>query len=98
MDFAQAVDAIVASGLPVQLGLDRIADANDVMDYQFLMTKAQERGIGWLWWDWHNPFDPWDNHLSANGTSTNLKPVGTEVVNTHPASIRATSRKACKAN
>jgi hypothetical protein len=58
------------------------------------MSAAEQHGVGWLWWDWYNPFGRRDN-LTADGTAERLTDVGEEVINDHPAGIRATAEKAC---
>ena len=95
LSLTQAIDAIVASGLPIQMGLDRVTDPpNTIADFGTLMTGAQANGIGWLWWDWFNPYGR-ENNLSQDGTAARLTSTGNTVVNTHPASISRTSRLSC---
>jgi hypothetical protein len=94
---SEAVDAIVASGLPIQMGLDHITDLpSEAAEYGTLMTKAQANGIGWLWWDFFNPYG-WENNLSEDGTASNLTATGADVLLSHPASIANTSHLACSA-
>jgi hypothetical protein len=91
----QAVDAIVASGLPIQLGLDHITDLPSTeADYGTLMQGAEESGIGWLWWDFYNPYGA-ENNLSEDGTADNLTATGSDVIESHGASIANTARRAC---
>jgi len=91
----QAVDAIVASGLPIQLGLDHITDLPSTeADYGTLMQGAEENGIGWLWWDFYNPYGA-ENNLSEDGTADNLTATGSDVLESHHASIANTARRAC---
>jgi hypothetical protein len=91
----QAVDAIVASGLPIQLGLDHITDMPSTeADYGTLMQGAEENGIGWLWWDFYNPYGA-ENNLSQDGTAENLTLTGADVIESHAASIANTARRAC---
>jgi hypothetical protein len=94
MSLTEGVRRASQQAFPIQIGIDHFADPNDDMDYQGAMTAAQQNGVGWLWWDWYNPFGRRDN-LTENGTAARLTAVGREVVNTHPAGIRATARKAC---
>jgi len=92
---AQAVDAIVASGLPIQMGLDHITDLpSEAADYGTLMSKAQANGIGWLWWDWYNPYGS-ENNLSQDGTFANLTTTGSQVLKSHAASIAKTAKLTC---
>ena len=82
--------------LMANYGLDDITDLpSEHMDYSAAMTAAQSNGIGWLWWDWYNPYGS-ANSLSTDGTVNHLTSVGSTVVNTHPASIAHTSVKACR--
>jgi hypothetical protein len=91
----EAVDAIVASGLPIQMGLDHITDLpSEAADYGTLMTKAQQNGIGWLWWDWYNPYGS-ENNLSNDGTAASLTTTGNTVVKSHAASITKTAKLSC---
>lgn len=92
---SEAVDAIVASGLPIQMGLDHITDLpSEAADFGTLMTKAQANGIGWLWWDWYNPYGS-ENNLSNDGTAANLTTTGTTVLKSHAASISKTAKLTC---
>jgi len=91
----EAVDAIVASGLPIQMGLDHITDMPSTeADYGTLMRGAQENGIGWLWWDFYNPYGA-ENNLSQDGTADNLTYTGNIVLESHVASIANTAQRAC---
>jgi hypothetical protein len=91
----EAVDAIVASGLPIQLGLDHITDMPSTeADYGTLMQGAEDNGIGWLWWDFYNPYGA-ENNLSQDGTADNLTATGNDVLESHPASIANTAKRAC---
>jgi hypothetical protein len=91
----EAVDAIVASDLPIQMGLDHITDMPSTeADYGTLMRGAQENGIGWLWWDFYNPYGA-ENNLSEDGTADNLTYTGGIVLESHDASIASTAQRAC---
>jgi hypothetical protein len=95
MTLSEAVVAIVDSGLPIQMGLDFITDLPDeTADYQTLMTEAQAHGIGWLWWDFFNPYG-WENDLSEDGTASNLSSMGSIVLKGHAASIANTAHLRC---
>jgi hypothetical protein len=58
------------------------------------MTKAQANGIGWLWWDWYNPYGS-ENNLSEDGSADNLTATGEDVIRSHAASIARTARLSC---
>lgn len=91
----EAVDAIVSSGLPIQMGLDHITDMPSTeADYGTLMRGAEENGIGWLWWDFYNPYGA-ENNLSQDGTADNLTYTGAVVIESHVASIANTAQRAC---
>ena len=91
----EAVDAIVASGLPIQMGLDHITDMPSTeADYGTLMRGAEENGIGWLWWDFYNPYGA-ENNLSEDGSANNLTSTGADVLKNHSASIANTAKLAC---
>ena len=91
----QAVDAIARSGLPIQLGLDHITDLPSTeADYGTLMRGAEENGIGWLWWDFYNPYGA-ENNLSQDGSASHLTPTGADVLESHDASIANTARRVC---
>lgn len=94
---SEAVDAIVASGLPIQMGLDHVTDLpSQTADYGLLMSKAQTHGIGWLWWDWYNPYGS-ENNLSRDGSADNLTATGNDVIRSHAASIARTAKLSCSA-
>jgi hypothetical protein len=91
----EAVDAIVASGLPIQMGLDHVTDLpSETADYGALMRGAEENGIGWLWWDFYNPYGA-ENNLSEDGTADNLTFTGADVLESHEASVANTAQRAC---
>ena len=91
----EAVDAIAASGLPIQMGLDHITDLPSTeADYGTLMQAAEENGVGWLWWDFYNPYGA-ENNLTVDGTLDNLTETGAAVLQTHDASIANTAKLAC---
>jgi len=91
----EAVDAIVDSGLPIQMGLDHITDMPSTeADYGTLMQGAEENGIGWLWWDFYNPYGN-ENNLSQDGSIDNLTATGNDVLYNHVASIANTAQLTC---
>ena len=63
-------------------------------DYGTLMRGAEEHGIGWLWWDFYNPYGT-ENNLSNDGTAHNLTYTGNVVIESHAASIANTAQPAC---
>jgi hypothetical protein len=93
--FSEAVQAIVDSGLPIQMGLDHVTDLpSETADYGALMRGAEENGIGWLWWDFYNPYGA-ENNLSEDGSADNLTATGSIVLESHVASIANTAQRAC---
>lgn len=104
LSLPDGVRAAAGAPFPIQLGIDRIADTanmadarnqDEPMDYPTVMTIAQETGTGWLWWEWGMRSGYDGNALTRDGTLASLNEVGEQVVNSHPAGIRATARKAC---
>ncbi len=92
----EAVDAIVDSGLPIQMGLDHITDLpSEAADFAVLMQAAQEHGIGWLWWDFFNPYGA-ENNLSRDGSADRLTTTGSTVLDTHAAGIGNTALSTCQ--
>ena len=96
MSFEQALDAIALAPFPIQLGLDRVTDfpSSETADYGALMSATQAHGVGWLWWDWYNPYGN-ENNLTENGNVDRLTATGTTVVKTHAASVQNTSKRVC---
>jgi hypothetical protein len=96
LSLEEAVDAVAAAPFPIQLGLDRITDfpSEQTADFGTLMSKTAEHGVGWLWWDWYNPYGN-ENNLTQNGAATSLTATGNTVLNTHPASVKNTAKRAC---
>lgn len=93
----EGVAAAAAAPFPVQLGLDRITDfPSDVTaDFGTLMNATEANGIGWLWWDWYNPYGN-ENNLTQDGSVNNLTPTGRTVISTHAASVKNTAHFACR--
>ena len=93
----EGVAAAAAAPFPVQLGLDRITDfPSDVTaDFGTLMNATEANGIGWLWWDWYNPYGN-ENNLTQDGTVNNLTATGRTVISTHAASVKNTAHFACR--
>jgi hypothetical protein len=98
MSLEQAVDAVATAPFPIQLGLDHVTDfpSDATADFGALMSATEAHGIGWLWWDWYNPYGN-ENNLTVDGTAARLTATGNTVVNTHAASVQNTSRYACSA-
>jgi hypothetical protein len=96
MSFEQALDAIARLPFPVQLGLDRVTDfpSSETADFGTLMNATQEHGVGWLWWDWYNPYGN-ENNLTENGNVDRLTATGTTVVKSHAASVQNTAKQVC---
>jgi mannan endo-1,4-beta-mannosidase len=92
----EAVAAAAAAPFPIQLGLDRVTDfpSSVTADFGTLMSATQANGIGWLWWDWYNPYGN-ENSLTEDGTATRLTPTGRTVMSAHPASVQNTAQRAC---
>lgn len=96
MSFEQALDAVAQAPFPIQLGLDRVTDfpSSETADFGALMSATQEHGVGWLWWDWYNPYGN-ENNLTENGNVDRLTATGATVVKTHAASVQNTSKRVC---
>lgn len=99
MSLTEAVQAAASAPFPIQLGLDRVTDfpSDATADFGTLLTATEANDIGWLWWDWYNPYGD-ENNLTEDGSSSRLTPTGQTVVSTHGASVRNTSRLACRAS
>jgi hypothetical protein len=94
LSLAEGIEASSKQSFPVQIGVTSIADPGDPMDYQEALTEAHRYGVGWLWWNWYNPFGPSAFNLSADGTMAGLTSHGQVVVQTHPNGFH-TAVKAC---
>jgi hypothetical protein len=92
----EAVAAVSQAPFPIQLGLDRITDfpASDTADYGTLMSATETFAIGWLWWDWYNPYGR-ENNLTEDGTAAQLTATGSSVIETHAASVQNTAERVC---
>ena len=101
MTLAQGIQRAAQQGFPVQLGILKYTDwyifgATVTMDHVGAMSLAQQLGVGWLWWDYYNPFSNENSLSPQDGTVANLNTsFGRAVVATDPNSIGATSKKAC---
>jgi mannan endo-1,4-beta-mannosidase len=94
MTLSEGIAAAAAAPFPIQLGFILYTDPDELLDYETAMTAAQTNSLGWLWWDWYNPFDQ-TNNLSSDGTSTKLTSAGARVVTTHPGGLSHTTATAC---
>ena len=96
MSLTEAVEAAAQAAFPIQLGLDRVTDfpATDTADYATLLSATAANGIGWLWWDWYNPYGN-ENNLTENGQASQLTDTGSHVVDGHAASVKNTSTLPC---
>lgn len=82
MTLAQAAQAISTAPFPINMGLTYVADAGTTVDYQQEMALADQYGIGWLYWHYHNrpTFDLYN--ISVDGSSTNLMNEGNVIIHT----------------
>ncbi len=96
MSLTEAVQAVSSAPFPIQLGLDRVTDfpSDQTADFGSLLSATEANDIGWLWWDWYNPYGN-ENNLTEDGSATSLTPTGQTVVNAHTGSILNTSKLAC---
>jgi hypothetical protein len=96
MSLAEGVAAAESAPFPIQLGLDRITDfpSSQTADFEALLAATEKSGIGWLWWDWYNPYGN-ENNLTHDGSAANLTPTGRTVVAGHAASVQKTAKLAC---
>jgi hypothetical protein len=91
----QAVAAVSAKPFLIQFGLDASDSGGNwaAVPYDLLMTEAQAKGIGTMWWQWKDPGANDPNSLVTNQLDANsLTALGDIVINTHPASIKKTSK------
>lgn len=98
MTLTQAMDAVAAATVPIQVGLIWRTDPQDgsaqTLDYPAMMRMCQERGVGWLWWDWRMGID----NLTTDGVyghwaTVNGTPLGATVAVTDPNSVQHTSNR-----
>lgn len=96
MSLAEAVAAVARAPFPIQLGLDHVTDfpSTETADYRALLTATAQHGVGWLWWDWYNPYGS-ENNLTEDGQATRLTETGDDVVHAHAASVANTARLPC---
>jgi hypothetical protein len=96
MSLTQAVEAVAQAPFPIQLGLDHVTDypSTETADYGTLLTATAKNGVGWLWWDWYNPYGS-ENNLTVNGDAASLTQTGNDVVHGHAASVANTAKLHC---
>lgn len=96
LSLSEAMDAVAKAPFPLQLGLDHVTDypSSQTADFGFLLSRAEEHGVGWLWWDWYNPYGN-ENNLTRDGSAERLTSTGEIVLRSHPASVARTAQRAC---
>jgi hypothetical protein len=96
MSLSEAMQAVARAPFPMQLGLDRVTDypSTETADFTMLLSGTQANGVGWLWWDWYNPYGN-ENNLTNDGSANNLTPTGQVVLASHAASNAKTSKRRC---
>jgi len=96
MSLSEAMQAVASAPFPMQLGLDRVTDypSTETADFAMLLSGTQASGVGWLWWDWYNPYGN-ENNLTNNGSAGSLTPTGQIVIRSHAASIANTGKRRC---
>jgi hypothetical protein len=96
LGISQAAAEVAQQDFVVQWGLDASDDGgnNAAVPFEHLMTETQEHHIGTMWWEWKDPGNgPGDaNSLVFDQLEAELTELGEIVINSHPASIRKTSR------
>lgn len=91
----QATAAVAAKPFLIQFGLDAKDSGGNwaAIPYELLMTEAQNKAIGTLFWQWKDPGANDPNSLVTNQLDPNsLTALGNNVINLHPASIKKTSK------
>lgn len=91
----EATAAVAAKPFLIQFGLDAKDSGGNWADvpYELLMTEAQNKNIGTMFWQWKDPGANDPNSLVTNQLDPNsLTPLGNNVINLHPASIKKTSK------
>jgi hypothetical protein len=95
MTIPEGVTAAAQQTFPIQIGFDHFTDGPEVADWSSGMAAAEPNAVGWLWWNWYNPFGR-INDLTLDGRYTNLDQVyGESVVHTDPNGIKNTAVKVC---
>jgi Proprotein convertase P-domain len=91
----EATAAVAAKPFLIQFGLDAKDSGGNwaAVPYELLMTEAQNKAIGTMFWQWKDPGANDPNSLVTNQLDPNsLTALGNVVINTHPASIKKTSK------
>ena len=91
----EATAAVAAKPFLIQFGLDAKDSGGSWADvpYSLLMTEAQSKKIGTMWWQWKDPGDNDPNSLVTDQLNANTRTaLGNIVINTHAASIKKTSK------
>ncbi len=91
----QATAAVASKPFLIQFGLDAKDSGGNWADvpYSLLMTEAQSKNIGTMWWQWKDPGDDDPNSLVTDQLdASSLTALGNVVINTHAASIKKTSK------
>ncbi len=93
MTLTQGIEAVASQTFPVQIGIEKWTEMTETqyLDYVGAMAAAQQRGVGWLWWNWAP--GGVGNNLTPDGIALNA--LGEQVVNTDANGIRNTSHRAC---
>jgi mannan endo-1,4-beta-mannosidase len=89
MTLTQAIAKVRDAPFPIQVGLLKLTDGAEAMDYSPVMAAAQADGIGWLWWDWRMD----RNNLTTDGIFGHWATYGQAVVVSNPNSISRTSAR-----
>jgi hypothetical protein len=91
----RAAAAVAAKSFPIQFGLDAADSGGNfaAVPYELLMTEAQAKSIGTMFWQWKDPGDDDPNSLVTDQLDpTTLTRLGEIVINKSPASIKKTSK------
>jgi len=91
----EATAAVAAKPFLIQFGFDAADSGGNwaQVPYSLLMTEAQNKGIGTMWWQWKDPNDNDPNSLVTDQLDpTSLTPLGDIVIDTHAKSIKKTSK------
>jgi mannan endo-1,4-beta-mannosidase len=89
------IEESVGMGLPLVIGEFAHAGVGCAksIDYQTILTQAQEHEIGWLAWSWGpGNNDCAEMDMTTDGKFSSLRDWGLDVAVQHPASIQHTSR------
>jgi hypothetical protein len=97
----EAMEAIEAKPYVIQIGLDGYDSGGNWADvpYELMMTHAESKKIGYLFWEWKDPnFNNLNSLVFDQMQPFNLTALGEVVLNQHPQSIKKTSRLVAPAN